>query len=77
MTVSDKVKEIIARTLNVEISRISDSLSIGDIEQWDSMGNMAIIAALEENLGLEFPIEDLFELNSVGSIVAEIEKLQK
>lgn len=77
MTVLDKVKKIIAQTLNVDEAAIYDTLSIGGIEQWDSMGNMAIIAALEENLGLEFPIEDLFELNSVNSIVAEIEKMKK
>lgn len=77
MTTSKEVKEIIAQTLNVEVLKITDSLAIGDIEQWDSMGNMAIIAALEEKLGLEFPIEDLFELNSVSSIISEIEKLQK
>ena len=77
MTTSKDVKEIIAQTLNVEVLKITDTLTIGDIEQWDSMGNMAIIAALEEKLGLEFPIEDLFELNSVSSIISEIEKLQK
>lgn len=77
MTTSKEVKEIIAQTLNVEVLNITDSLAIGDIEQWDSMGNMAIIAALEEKLGLEFPIEDLFELNSVSSIISEIEKLQE
>lgn len=77
MGISDKVKEIIAQTLNVDENIVSDSLAIGGIEQWDSMGNMAIIAALEEKLGIEFPIEDLFELNSVSAIVSEIEKLNK
>lgn len=77
MISSENVKEIIADTLNVDKSKITDNLAIGDIEQWDSMGNMAIIAALEEKLGVEFPIEDLFELNSVSAIVNEIDKLQK
>lgn len=77
MITSKEIKEIIAQTLNVDVLKITDSLAIGDIEQWDSMGNMAIIAALEEKLGIEFPIEDLFELNSVSSILSEIEKLQK
>lgn len=75
MDVLNKIKPIIADTLGIPVDTVSDNLAIGDIEQWDSMGNMAIISALEESLGIEFPLEDLFELNSVDSIVEEIKKL--
>lgn len=56
---------------------ITESLAIGDIEQWDSMGNMAIIAAIEEQLHIEFPLDDLFELNSVQALISEIEKISR
>lgn len=75
MTTFEKLRTIIAKALNVEPEIISETLAMEDIEAWDSMGNMAIIAAIEENLGIEFPIEDLFELNSVPSLIEEIEKL--
>lgn len=75
MTTFEKVRDIISRTINVAPDLITQSLSIGDIDQWDSMGNMAIIAAIEEQMNIEFPIEDLFELNSVQSLIEEIEKL--
>lgn len=75
MTTFEKVKNIIAETLNISEDMISETLAINDIPEWDSMGNMAIIAALEEKMGIEFPLEDLFELNSVDSIVAEIDKI--
>lgn len=73
---SSEIKEIIARTLNVEPEIITDSLSIGEIPEWDSMGNMAILSAIEENLGIEFPIEDLFDLNSVSALIEAAEKLK-
>ena len=75
MTTFEKIREIIATTLNVAPEIITESLSIGDIEQWDSMGNMAIIAAIEAQIGIEFPIDDLFELNSVKALIDEIEKI--
>lgn len=75
MTTFEKIREIIATTLNVAPEIITESLSIGDIEQWDSMGNMAIIAAIETQMGIEFPIDDLFELNSVKALIDEIEKI--
>jgi acyl carrier protein len=50
-------------------------LSSGDIPEWDSVGNLAIISTIEQELDLEFPLEDLFDLTSVRSIVEEVEKL--
>lgn len=70
-----RVKEIIARVLNVDLDCISDELSSGDIPEWDSVGNLAIISTLEQDLGVEFPLEDLFDLTSVRSIVDEVNKL--
>lgn len=75
MTTFEKIREIISTTLNVAPEIITETLSIGDIEQWDSMGNMAIIAAIEAQMGIEFPIDDLFELNSVIALIDEIEKI--
>ena len=54
---------------------LTDDLSIGDISEWDSVGNLAIIAAIEEDLQLEIPLEDLFEMTSIETIVAEVKKL--
>ena len=75
MSISSKIKEIIAATLHIPLESVTDDLSIGAIPQWDSMGNIAVIAALEEKLDIEIPIEDLFDLNSVRSIVNEIVKI--
>jgi len=70
-----QIKEIIARVLNVDLSVISNDLSSGDIPEWDSVGNLAIISTLEQELDVEFPLEDLFDLTSVRSIVDEVNKL--
>jgi len=68
-------KEIIARVLNVDLAIITDDLSSGDIPQWDSVGNLAIISTLEQELNIEFPLEVLFDLTSVKSIVDEVNQL--
>ena len=70
-----RVKEIIARVLNVDLSKITDTLSSGDIPEWDSVGNLAIISTIEQELDVEFPLEDLFDLTSVESIVKEVNQL--
>lgn len=72
----DQVVQIIAEVLSVDVMSLTDELSIGDIPQWSSMAQMNLIATLEKRLEIEFPIEDLFDLTSVGAIVAEIEKVK-
>lgn len=70
-----QVKEIIARVLNVDVGMITDDLSSGEIPEWDSVGNLAIISTIEQELDIEFPLEVLFDLTSVRSIVDEVNRL--
>ncbi len=71
-----RVKEIIAQVLNVDPGRITDELSSGDIPEWDSVGNLAIISTIEQELDVEFPLEVLFDLTSVKAIVDEVIQLK-
>lgn len=72
----ERVREIIAEALQVDKKIVTDDLSIGGIPEWDSVGNLNIISALEEALDIEIPIDDLFDLTSVVSLVEEVEKLR-
>ena len=72
----NQVKEIIARVLNFDLGVITDTLSSGDIPEWDSVGNLAIISTIEQELEVEFPLEDLFDLTSVKSLVDEVNMLK-
>lgn len=72
----DQILEIISEVLVVPVEKLSAGLSIGDIPQWNSMAQMGMIATLEERLEIEFPIDDLFELTNIGSIIAEVEKVK-
>ena len=76
MDIKCEIISVIARTLNVEESVITMEMAAGDIEQWDSMGNVAILTTIENELNVDFPVEDLFELNTVGSIVNKVIELK-
>lgn len=71
-----QVKQIIAKVLNVDLDVITDELCSGDIPEWDSVGNLAIISTLEQELDIEFPLEDLFDLNSVQTLIDEVNKIK-
>ena len=56
MDYKERIKEIIADTLGIDIERITDDLAAGDIEEWDSVGNLTIISTIEEELEVDIPI---------------------
>lgn len=76
MDIKEKVASVFAEVLNVNESIITPDLSIGDIPEWDSMGNLAVIARLESEFGIDFPMEELMNLTSVQEIIDRIERLK-
>ena len=76
MDYKERIKEIIADTLGIDIDRNSVDLAAGDVEEWDSVGNLTIITTIQEELEVDIPIEDLYELNNIKAIVEEIIKLK-
>ena len=45
-----------------------DELKMGDINEWDSIGNFNLILAVEQKYGIRFNMEDLENLKSVKEI---------
>ena len=70
-----QIRKIIADVLNVDAAIVTDDLAAGAISEWDSVGNLAIISTIEQELGIEFPLEELFDLNSVQTIIDAANRL--
>ena len=41
-------KKLVANALKVKISKIDMKLKIGDLKEWDSLGHLAILGALDK-----------------------------
>ena len=61
-----KVSEIFKRELADNSLKIELSTSAADIEKWDSINNLVIISAIEEEFNIVFPIEVIFDARNVG-----------
>lgn len=70
----DKIKEVIANILNIDTSLITDDASPETIEQWDSLKQMNIIIALEEEFNIEFLDDEIFEMLNYRLIKLTIEE---
>jgi acyl carrier protein len=72
----EKTCSLIASALQVDASEITPETAFGDLPQWDSMGHMEVMLALESEFGLEIDADTISNLTSVPAIVAHLEKDQ-
>ena len=69
----EKVKEIVAESLNVEESTLSETTSFKEDLGADSLDLFEMVMAFEEAFEVEIPSEDLEQITTVADVVKYIE----
>lgn len=70
MANEEKVKEILQFVFELDENTDVTSLSIDTIKDWDSMKQVAIVSALENEFDLFIEIEDAEKMTSYSQIMA-------
>jgi acyl carrier protein len=68
LNLNKKLVEVIVSTLNIPQDIITDQLAMTDVESWDSLKHMDLIASLEQAYGVEFTFEEIVSMKSVAEI---------
>lgn len=55
---------------------ITEKTSASDIEKWDSMNHVTLIAAIEKEFGITFDIMEIICMTTIGDFVDVVEKKQ-
>ena len=74
--VFDKVKSIIIEQLDVDDDKVTAAASIQEDLGADSLDQVELVMALEEQFGAEIPDEDAEKLTTVGDAIKYIESKQ-
>tara|TARA_B100000029_G_C17287441_1_gene855738 strand:+ start:198 stop:440 length:243 start_codon:yes stop_codon:yes gene_type:complete len=74
MTTIVKYSEIFKKSLNINDEKFNKSLKYNEIEEWDSIGHMALIAALEEEFKISFETDDIIDFSSFEKGVEILKK---
>jgi len=73
-TIKEQVIDLLVEQLQINREDVNEDLTFGDIPQWDSLGHMMIMSALEEKYGEEISTEAIAELVNFKSLQNYIEK---
>lgn len=69
----DRYKKVFIDSFEIEEEILSD-LKYQDIEQWDSLGHMSMIGALEEEFDIMFEMDDIIDFSSFSKGIETIAK---
>ena len=72
----EKIREMIAENLNIDINTITEEASFKEDLGVDSLDLFELVMALEEVFGVEIPTEDLETLTTVGAVAKYVEEHQ-
>lgn len=72
--VKEKVQVIFQDIFDDKKLWVTETTSAADIEDWDSLGNIDLIVAMENEFKVKFSIKDIQALQNVGDMIRLIEK---
>lgn len=70
----DRVEGIIRNSLKLKNFSISMETQLKDIDGWDSLQHVVIIAEVEKSFGIQIDFLELLEIQSVGDICRAVSK---
>jgi|TARA_B110000211_G_C14058195_1_gene544340 acyl carrier protein len=57
-------KEIFKSSLNIQDEQVTDQLKYNDIEEWDSIGHMSLVSAIEDKFKISLETDDIIDFSS-------------
>jgi acyl carrier protein len=73
----ERVCEFFQKALDIQDEEVTIDTKMEDISEWDSFGQIELLAALEKEFDVKLTYDEMMEINSVASIIRVLENKQK
>ncbi len=70
----NKLENLIARVLDVEVASVSNNTSPDNVENWDSFNGLVLVTELEKKFKVKFTVEEIISVKNVGDIRRVLKK---
>ena len=75
--IESRIRALIAKLFDLSPEQAAGDLRLGDPPQWDSMGHMELLVAIENEFQVRFPAQQIAALTSVDRIAEAIRAQSK
>jgi acyl carrier protein len=66
--VEHKLKQIVLEVLKIDAAQYDEDLAAGDLPEWDSIGHVNLLMAVEKEFDLAFDVADAIDVESIGDL---------
>ena len=70
----DKIDNIISKIFSIKLEEISNDLTADEIDGWDSLSHMELIAEIEKNYKIKFTTKEMFNFFSIADLKKILKK---
>jgi acyl carrier protein len=78
MDIKFEVFNVVSEVFKIPFEKIQENMTSSDIAEWDSLGQLNLIMAIENKFGIRFEIDDVFKISIIKSIIDIVgEKVRK
>ena len=64
MNNKEKYQDIFTKSLSIDSKKFNENLKYNEIQEWDSIGHMSLMSALEEDFGITMETDDIVDFSS-------------
>lgn len=70
----ERLKGVVIRSLRITAEEFRDDLAAGDVPQWDSLGHLNLLMAVEKEFGISFDVADAIDIESLADLEDMVRK---
>ncbi len=59
-----KYKEVFIQSLSIDKKKFTEKIKYNDIPEWDSIGHMTLMSALEDSFNITLETDDIIDFSS-------------
>ena len=67
--IEDEIKTVVVNQLKIDESVYNEDLAAGDIPEWDSLGHVNLLMAVEEHFQVSFDVADAVDIESIADLI--------
>ncbi len=71
-----ELRDVFVDVFHISAAEVGSETQFGELPQWDSMGHMDLMVALESKFGVEITAETISKLVSIPAIIAHVKAKQ-
>ncbi len=64
MSNSEKYKKIFIKSLSIDENKFNEDIKYNEIDEWDSIGHMTLVSAIEEEFKITLETDDIVDFSS-------------